>query len=76
MLWEIVAMEIPFKFFNEVMIREMVVNFGNRPDIESSWPKEIQTLIKSCWSDAYRRRPDFEHVIHVLDSEIADLPIQ
>lgn len=70
MLWEIVAMEIPFKFFNQVMLREMVVNFGNRPDIDESWPEELQALIKACWSDSYRKRPDFSEVIRVLELEI------
>jgi len=73
MLWEIVSMEIPFKFFNQAMIREMVVNFGNRPDIDESWPVEVQTLIKTCWSDSCRKRPNFAAIIGVLDLEIAKL---
>jgi serine/threonine protein kinase len=71
MLWETVAMEIPFKFFNQAMIREMVCNFGTRPDLDDSWPEDLQKLIKSCWSDSFKRRPDFSEVIRVLDSEIS-----
>ena len=71
MLWETVAMQIPFKFFNQAMIREMVCNFGQRPDIDDDWPEDLQNLIKSCWSDSFKKRPDFEEVIRVLDSEIA-----
>ncbi len=71
MLWETVAMQIPFKFFNQAMIREMVCNFGQRPDIDDDWPEDLQNLIKSCWSDSFKKRPDFAEVIRVLDSEIA-----
>lgn len=71
MLWEVVAMEIPFKFFNQAMIREMVCNFGTRPDIDDTWPEDLQNLIKSCWSDSFKKRPDFAEVTRVLDSEIA-----
>ena len=53
------------------MIREMVWNFGQRPDIDDDWPEDLQNLIKSCWSDSFKKRPDFAEVIRVLDSEIA-----
>ena len=76
MLWEIVSMEIPFKFFNQTMIKEMVVNFGNRPEIDESWPVEVQTLIKTCWSVSWRKRPNFAEIIRVLDSEIAKVQAQ
>eukprot|EP00563_Minutocellus_polymorphus_P016029 CAMPEP_0181057398 /NCGR_PEP_ID=MMETSP1070-20121207/20228_1 /TAXON_ID=265543 /ORGANISM="Minutocellus polymorphus, Strain NH13" /LENGTH=465 /DNA_ID=CAMNT_0023136807 /DNA_START=215 /DNA_END=1615 /DNA_ORIENTATION=- len=71
MLWETVAMDCPFKFFTQAMIREMVCNFGTRPDIDDSWPEDLQNLIKSCWSDSFKKRPNFSEVIRVLDSEIA-----
>ena len=70
------AMEIPFKFFNQAMIREMVCNFQTRPDIDDTWPEDLQNLIKSCWSDSFKKRPDFAEVIRVLDSEIAKVEME
>ena len=31
-----------------------------RPDINPTWPKEIQSLIRECWSKSPKQRPSFE----------------
>lgn len=73
MVWEVVAMEVPFECYSPSMIKEMVANFGNRPDVNESWPEGLQVLMKSCWDASFKNRPSFTAIISALETEIAKL---
>ena len=46
---------------------------GLRPKPDSSWPLAWVQLMNECWSQDIHLRPDFEHVVNVLDEEVTDL---
>lgn len=73
MLWEVVAMDVPFDCYSPSMIKEMVANFGNRPDVNESWPEGLQVLMKSCWDAKFANRPSVSAIIPALETEITKL---
>eukprot|EP00591_Stephanopyxis_turris_P012733 CAMPEP_0195511724 /NCGR_PEP_ID=MMETSP0794_2-20130614/3948_1 /TAXON_ID=515487 /ORGANISM="Stephanopyxis turris, Strain CCMP 815" /LENGTH=286 /DNA_ID=CAMNT_0040639377 /DNA_START=8 /DNA_END=868 /DNA_ORIENTATION=- len=73
MLWEMCALQEPFKNFNIKMHSDLVVNRGFRPKIRSTWPEFLQNLLQQCWSVDIQKRPNFFHVGEVLNEGIASL---
>jgi hypothetical protein len=55
------------------MHSERVVRGGLRPKPDASWPLAWVQLMNECWSQDIHLRPDFEHVVNVLDEEVTDL---
>ena len=70
MLWEIMQMEVPFKSFDSDMIRNMVVKFGNRPEVDTAWPTNLQNVMKRSWQINLRKRPSFTEIVADLEGEI------
>ena len=57
MLWEMIAEEKAFDGYSLDMHEILIVQIGNRPDIDPSWPEPIRIIIQSCWSHDYKQRP-------------------
>lgn len=69
MLWEICGLKRAFRDLNSEMHHRLVVKMGNRPEIEEEWPKCAKNVMMECWSDDYRKRPDFESIVETLKCE-------
>ena len=64
-LWEIYERAIPFSGMPEAAIVNQVLS-GARPDIGEKLPKEVERLIKMCWSDDPKARPTSGKVAYIL----------
>ena len=64
-LWEIYERAIPFSGMPEAAIVNQVLS-GARPDIGEKLPKEVERLIKMCWSDDPKERPASGKVAYIL----------
>ena len=73
LLWEILALQRPFARFTRKMYRNRVVKKGERPPIDTSWPVEIQELLKKGWSSDMNERPTMKQVHVILEKQIAIL---
>jgi len=64
-LWELLTCEEPF---NDVPIFSVpvMVTKGERPPIPKDCPSLFKKLIKSCWSQSPKSRPDFKNIIQEL----------
>lgn len=72
LLWEMLALEKPFKGYNELRHMQEVVEGGVRPMIDrynehSHWPAEVQDLIETCWDADWHERPTFVDIVNVLE---------
>ena len=72
LLWQLCALEKPFKGFNRISHLELVVHGGYRPNMDgnSIWPKCCTELIELCWAADIYIRPNFDHIVNVLDQEV------
>jgi Protein tyrosine and serine/threonine kinase len=73
LFWQICSLTTPFQGYSTKLHSERVVRGGSRPKPESSWPLAWVQLMQECWSKDIHSRPDFDHVVTVLDEEVTDL---
>jgi hypothetical protein len=59
--------------YSTKMHADRVVRQGYRPKPDSSWPYNWSQLMKECWSTDIFSRPEFAHIVSILDEEVADL---
>jgi serine/threonine protein kinase len=71
-MWFILALEPPFGFYTEDMIRDRVLKRGSRPAIFNSWSETLGNLMKRAWSVDITARPSFSEVCSVLNMEMVE----
>eukprot|EP00568_Trieres_chinensis_P019549 CAMPEP_0183326608 /NCGR_PEP_ID=MMETSP0160_2-20130417/82663_1 /TAXON_ID=2839 ORGANISM="Odontella Sinensis, Strain Grunow 1884" /NCGR_SAMPLE_ID=MMETSP0160_2 /ASSEMBLY_ACC=CAM_ASM_000250 /LENGTH=402 /DNA_ID=CAMNT_0025494631 /DNA_START=121 /DNA_END=1329 /DNA_ORIENTATION=- len=73
LFWQICALTTPYSGYSCKMHSDLVVGKGYRPKADSSWPAPWTELMKRSWSSDVYTRPDFEHIVGVLDEEIEEM---
>lgn len=71
-MWFILALEPPFGFYTEDMIRDRVFLRGSRPAIFDSWSPQICDLLKRGWCPDISVRPNFKEIVSVLKMELIE----
>ncbi|XP_044497273.1 serine/threonine/tyrosine-protein kinase HT1-like [Mangifera indica] len=66
-LWEMVAGTIPYEEMNPIQAAFAVVNKNLRPVIPGDCPPAMAALIEQCWSLHPEKRPEFWHIVRVLE---------
>ncbi|KAH9748720.1 protein kinase domain-containing protein [Citrus sinensis] len=66
-LWEMVAGTIPYEEMNPIQAAFAVVNKNLRPAIPGDCPPAMAALIEQCWSLQPDKRPEFWHIVKVLE---------
>ncbi|CAJ1970355.1 unnamed protein product [Cylindrotheca closterium] len=56
-LWQVLALEIPYGPLPDDGIYRKVVHCGGRPKIEGKWPTELRRLLQDCFASGPRRPP-------------------
>jgi serine/threonine protein kinase len=72
-VWEMFALEKPFKTFTKSMHRQLVVETGERPEMNPEWPYGIQALLHCSWSADIGIRPNMKQFHSILVQEILEL---
>ena len=73
LLWEMTSLKQPFKGFSPREHSERVVYGNERPKLLQSWPLDLKTLMKMCWSEQIEIRPSFTEIKMVLKDVILHL---
>eukprot|EP00544_Gedaniella_sp_CCMP2646_P007213 CAMPEP_0202487526 /NCGR_PEP_ID=MMETSP1361-20130828/5799_1 /ASSEMBLY_ACC=CAM_ASM_000849 /TAXON_ID=210615 /ORGANISM="Staurosira complex sp., Strain CCMP2646" /LENGTH=364 /DNA_ID=CAMNT_0049116901 /DNA_START=834 /DNA_END=1928 /DNA_ORIENTATION=- len=73
LLWEVLALQRPVARHTKKTYRTRVVKKGERPPMDTSWPVEIQELLKKCWSSDMNERPTMKQVRAILEKQVAIL---
>lgn len=66
-LWEMLTEAIPYKGMKPQQILQEV-NAGRRPELPYITPKELKTLVETCWHENPKIRPNFDQIIEVFKS--------
>jgi len=75
-VWTLSRNKHPYRGYsaNDHMAR--VVQRGERPKLEASWPKEFRDLLTQCWHQDSTKRPSFDQVRRTLAAMIgSDAPV-
>jgi len=72
-LYHMLALEKPYKTYSKHTHRVKVVRGGERPTIDSQWPRGIQELLARSWSSNINERPSMTEVIAILKHSVSDL---
>lgn len=65
-VWQICALDTPFQGYNRKQHERKVAMGGERPKVAGWWPKGLQGLIKTCWSESQSQRPHIDSVVQSL----------
>lgn len=66
-LWEMVSGTVPFKDLSPVQVAVAVAHRNSRPVVPSNCPIVLRDLIHQCWALEPEKRPEFSHVVQVLE---------
>lgn len=72
-LYQILALEKPYPDYSKHIHRMKVARGGERPDIDSRWPKTIQDLLSRSWSVNITDRPTMSKVVAILKDTVMEL---
>ena len=67
MLWEVLAIAVPFKKMNERQQAKFVYVANRRPKVERGWPAAMTKLLKRGWARDPKVRPtmeEFREIVH------------
>jgi serine/threonine protein kinase len=71
--WHLLALEKPFKTMNKQVYNVLVTRGGERPPIDSHWPRAISQLLKKAWSPDICDRPSMTEIIALLKGVMMEL---
>jgi len=72
---ELLALSKPYDLYNIDMYRMLVCEEGERPQIDASWPQEVQTLLSSMWDSDPSFRPPMDDIhVQLLDLQSKTTP--
>lgn len=61
LLWEIIALQKPYKGLPGEVVMQQVVN-NARPQIPQEWPTELRELLKRGWTSSIEARPHMKYI--------------
>lgn len=64
-LWQLITREIPFATLTPVQTAYAVAE-GYRPEIPSSMPSSLKSIIECCWDHDSKKRPSFTYIAMAL----------
>lgn len=66
-LWELLTALIPFQDMTPVQAAFAVSHKNARPPLPTACPAAFVHLIKRCWATNPDKRPDFDHIVSLLE---------
>ncbi|KAF3335081.1 tyrosine-protein kinase SRK3-like protein [Carex littledalei] len=67
LLWEMLTGRTPYNDMTPVQAAFAVVDKDLRPQVPTSCPPPLRALIEQCWSNVPEKRPEFWHIVKLLE---------
>ena len=72
LLWEMLALKLPYELYTPKSLREKVYNgAAKRPPVDATWNNSMKILLKRSWEHDLHQRPSMDHVYKILRKELA-----
>ena len=72
LLHEILSLEEPFQWLRPDTFEKRVIQNGERPIIDTTWPPALRQLLKRAWDPDEKVRPSMMHIRKILNDAIQD----
>jgi hypothetical protein len=74
-LWEVYSHSRAYNAEKNFTLLQLItaIESGMRPNIPKNWPKLYKNLAEACWHSNPKIRPEFKHVVLVLENKDPDL---
>ena len=73
LFWQICSLITPFVGFTTKKHAEKVLREGLQPPPDKTWPLTWVELMTACWSTDIFSRPEFDHIVNILEAEVDQL---
>jgi len=70
LLWELLTLKKAFGYMPVEEHRDLVVQRGERPDLDPAWSPAVKELLEGCWNPNPFARPSASNVYKALRQEI------
>jgi serine/threonine protein kinase len=71
--WQICSLTTPFAGYSEKMHAERVVQAGERPRPDPTWPMAWVEIMQRCWDPNPEARPGFDAVVESVEHRYYEL---
>lgn len=72
LLWEMLALEVPYGKLNDDAIYRKVIDLGYRPPIQDEWHDSLQILLRDCFGTRLQR-PTMEGITKTLKKTVLEV---
>ena len=73
MVWQMARDRVPFKGMRRDDYMQAVVQAGERPKLDKSWPAGFSALLTACWHRDAQKRPSFATISLELTKLMQDV---
>jgi hypothetical protein len=70
LLWEMLALEMPFAAYTAQEIVNMVRKWGERPKLKEEWSVRLKEGMQNGWDSNFRKRPTMKDFEVMLELEL------
>lgn len=71
--WQICSLSTPFAGYSEKMHATKVVQNGERPKPDPTWPLSWVEVMRTCWSPDPAARPSFDSIVESVEHRYYEL---
>ena len=73
MIWAVAKNKRPYtELLRAKQHKSLVIEGGERPQLESGWPQGFQDMLRMCWDHDPKQRPPFSVIVQHIDLIIAE----
>lgn len=73
LFWQICSLQTPFAGMSAKTHAERVIQKGERPKPDRSWPLSWIDMMTRSWDSDTAKRPDFDEIANFLDTQVEDM---
>mmetsp|Transcript_1836 Transcript_1836/g.3943 ORF Transcript_1836/g.3943 Transcript_1836/m.3943 type:complete len:126 (+) Transcript_1836:134-511(+) len=73
LFWQICSLQTPFAGMSARAHADRVIQRGERPKPDRSWPLAWIDIMKRSWEQDATNRPDFDEIAAFLDNQVEDM---
>jgi serine/threonine protein kinase len=70
LLWEMLALEVPFESYTPQQIVNMARKWGERPKLKNEWSERLKEAMQNGWDSNFRKRPTMKDFEFILELEL------
>ena len=75
LFWQICSLQTPFAGMSARAHAERVIQKGERPKPDRSWPLSWVDIMTRAWESDTTKRPDFDEILIFLEEQVEEMEL-